>query len=126
MHGNRHFIPEVYTTSPYALPSGYATVSYPVKIPKQDWQYKWPTVRFIILAISLIISSVTIISLEIANLAIDAHKFNHTSSFYVGTNKVAVGVWSGFISVIAGAFILSIGESISTIFFIEYLLTVSF
>lgn len=111
MHGNHIALAEAYTTSPYAAPrtiytrKGYVEETIPIFS-----YHKGSTYRVIILAVLLILSSVTIMSLEIANVAIDGNKVNQGSLSFVSTDKVAAGIWCGFISLLAATFILSIGK----------------
>lgn len=102
-------MPEMYWQSPYEQ-AVYPTVTYPVVPVVADWYNEWPRIRSILLAVTLILSGMAIVGLDIANLAIEGNKSNDTARIGLGTDKVAAGVWSGSTVVLAAGFILAVGE----------------
>lgn len=109
MHGHQRPLPYLYNTSPYGIPP-YGTVAYQVAPLDINWHNAWPSVRTIFLSVIMIICSAAIISLDIANIAIEANKQNGTSKLGSGTAKVGAGIWSGSVSFFAGIFILMISK----------------
>lgn len=109
MYGQQRFMPDMYWRSPYEN-SIYPTVAYPVVPFAIDWYNEWPKKRSILLAIALLLSGMAIIGLDIANLAIEANKFNDTARIGLGTDKVGAGIWSGSTVILAAAFILFISQ----------------
>ena len=101
--------PYIYNAPPYGIPT-YATVSYPPSSIDIHWFNAWPRVRTILLAITMLICSAAIISLDIANLAIEGNKSNDTSKFGSGPGKVGAGIWSGTVAFVASICILTIGK----------------
>lgn len=109
MHGHQRYSPYLYNTSPYDIPA-YGTVSYQVAPLDVNWYNTWPKFKSILLSIAIIICSMAVIGLEIADIAIEGSKENGTSQLGLGTGKVGAGIWSGFVSFIAAIFILVIGK----------------
>lgn len=109
MYAPQRSSPYLYNTSPYGIPA-YGTVSYQVAPLDINWYHTWPNFKSIFLAIAIIICSAAVIGLEIANLAIEGSKENGTSQLGLGTGKVGVGIWSGFVSFLAAIFIFVIGK----------------
>ncbi|CAF1204340.1 unnamed protein product [Adineta ricciae] len=99
--------PYIYNAPPYGIPT-YATVSYPPSSIDIHWYNAWPRVRIILLAITMLICSAALISLDIANLAIEGSKSNDTSKFGSGPGKVGAGIWSGTVAFVASICILNI------------------
>ena len=102
--------PYIYNAPPYGIPT-YATVSYPPSSVDIHWYHAWPRVRTILLAITTLVCSAAIISLDIANLAIEGSKSNDTSKFGSGPSKVGAGIWSGTVAFFASIAILTISKS---------------
>lgn len=109
MYAPQRYIPEVYTNSPYGVPA-YAPVIYPTTTLDVNWSRTWPKIRSLLLAAILLTSSVAIIGLDIANLAIEGNKQNETAQIGLGTDKVGAGIWSGSVCIFAAGFIVAIGE----------------
>jgi hypothetical protein len=109
MHAHQRPLPYLYTTSPYGIPA-YGTVSYQPPPLDVNWHNAWPTGRSIFLSVTILICSVAVIGLDIANLAIEGNKQNGTSNLGTGTGKVGAGIWCGSISFIAGIFVVSISK----------------
>jgi hypothetical protein len=107
MHAHQRPSPYQYNTSPYGIPA-YGTVTYQSAPLDTNWHNTWPTVKAIVLGVIMLICSIAIISLDIANLAIEGNKQNGTSTLGMGTGTVGAGVWSGFVSSLAASFILGI------------------
>jgi len=109
MHGHQRPLPYLYNTSPYAIPA-YGTVPYPPAPLDVTWYSSWPSVRTALLSVTMLICSAAIISLDIANVAIEANKQNQTSKLGSGTGKVGAGIWSGSVSFLAAIVILVISK----------------
>ena len=58
----------------------------------------------------MLICSVAIIGLDIANIAIEANKQNGTLTLGSNTGKVGAGIWSGSITFSAALFVLAISK----------------
>jgi hypothetical protein len=110
MHGHQRPVPYLYNTSPYGIPA-YGTVSYQQPAPLDiNWHIAWPRVSTVLLSITMLICSAAIISLDIANVAIEGNKQNGTSKLGSGTENVGAGIWSGFISFFTAILILVISK----------------
>jgi hypothetical protein len=109
MSSHQRSSPDLYNTSPYVIPV-YGTVPYEIVPLDINWYSKWPSLKSVCLSITMIIFSTTIISLDIANTAIEGNKQNGSSKLGSGTGKVGAGIWSGSIDFFAAIFILVIGK----------------
>jgi hypothetical protein len=109
MYSQQRPLPQLYNTSPYAIPV-YGNIAYQVAPLDINWYSTWPSAKSICLSVVMIICSTTIISLDIANLAIEGNKQNGTSKLGSGTGQVGVGIWSGFIYFLTAIFILGISK----------------
>ncbi len=110
MHGHRRTpSPQFYQTSPYGIPP-YGIVSYQTVPLDVHWYKTWPSVKSIFLVALMIICSTAIISLDIANIAIEGSKQNTTSRLRLETGKVGAGIWSGSVVFLAAIFILAISK----------------
>lgn len=110
MYEHRRSPTQFYYTAPYAVPV-YGSVAYPVEIPIDvNWYQTWPKLKSIFLAIVILICSMAIIGLDIANIAIERNKQNGSSKLGSDTGKVGAGIWCGTMSFFAALFILIIGK----------------
>jgi hypothetical protein len=82
-----------------------------------EWKLRWPFIITIIIAVVIIIFSITIFGLEIASLA------KGTGTAYGNTASTGAGIWCGFFIFVAGVLILLISKEN---FFIQKILINSF
>ena len=115
MYEHRRSPTQFYYTAPYAVPA-YGNACYPVvEVPLDiNWYRTWPKLISIFLGIVILMCSMAIIGLDIANVAIEANKQNGGSKLGSDGSKVGAGIWSGALSFFAALFILGIGKSNET------------
>lgn len=97
---------------PINRPAGFGR---PIQQGRSDWRFRWPFVISMIIAVLLIILSLTIFGLEIASLAKGTEKLGTIGN----TASTGAGIWCGFFIFLAGIFILVISKEnffIHTIF----------